>query len=140
MLGRLIDNRIEERRGQPHRAELVFLNGIAQFLGGWHAFRIEHAAATMEKGRSIAVAGLCPQFRDASVVFAVGVRADEMGKGRGRAIVSFVTNEILKGGRDAVLTTDPTNKAMLRAARAVGFRDTDLKELLDSEIMTLDGL
>jgi len=93
--------------------------------------------ATMESGRSIAVAALCPLYGDASVVMAVAVQASEAGRGRGRAIVSFVTDEILKSGKDAILQTARTNKAMLRAARAVGFQDADLMELLGSEILDL---
>lgn len=47
--------------------------------------------------------------------------------------MSFVTDEILKSGRDAVLTTSPPNKAMLGAARAIGFRDIDIRELSNPE-------
>jgi hypothetical protein len=78
--------------------------------------------ATLRRGRAIAVAGLWPRTREEWEVIAVGVKAGEMGKGHGRAIVSFVTDEILKHGRKATIGMRPDNTAMLRAARAVGFR------------------
>ncbi len=96
--------------------------------------------ATMKDGRSIAAAALCPLYMDASVVMAVDVQASEAGRGRGKAIVSFVTDEILKSGKDAILQTGRTNKAMLRAVRAVGYQDTDLMELLGSEVVDLEAV
>jgi len=91
-------------------------------------------------GRSIAMAALCPLYRDASVVMAVDVQASEVGKGYGRAILSFVTDEILRSGKDAILQTARTNKAMLRAARAVGFQGSGLKELLGSEAVDVKAV
>jgi RimJ/RimL family protein N-acetyltransferase len=78
--------------------------------------------ATFRRGRAIAIAGLWPRTKEEWEVIAVGVRAGEMGKGHGGAIVSFVTDEILKHGRRATIGTRPENAAMLRAARAVGFQ------------------
>jgi len=80
--------------------------------------------ATLRGGRAVAVAGLWPRSREAWEVIAVGVKAGQMGKGHGRAIVSFVADEILKTGRKATITTREGNIGMLRAARAVGFRAT----------------
>jgi predicted GNAT family acetyltransferase len=40
-----------------------------------------------------------------------------------KATVSFVTQEILAAGRIATLHTQPSNVAMLSAARSVGFID-----------------
>ena len=77
--------------------------------------------AALEGGRAVAVAGLWERSREAWEVIAVGVKAGEMSKGYGRAIVSFVTDEILKTGRKATITTQPGNVAMLRAAQSVGF-------------------
>ena len=77
--------------------------------------------ATLEKNRAIAVAGLWQRSGDEWEVIAVGVKKGEMSKGHGKAIVSFVTDEILKNGRNATLTTRSTNTAMLTAARAIGF-------------------
>jgi predicted GNAT family acetyltransferase len=78
--------------------------------------------ATLKKGRIIAAAGLWPRYKDCWEVIAVGVKHGMRSKGLGRAIVAFVTDEILKTGRMATLTTNINNIAMQRAARAVGFK------------------
>lgn len=80
--------------------------------------------ATLVRGRAVAVAGLWPRTERAWEVIAVGVRSGRMNRSLGRAIVSFVTDEILKHGRKATITTRKGNLAMLRAARAVGFKAT----------------
>jgi RimJ/RimL family protein N-acetyltransferase len=75
-----------------------------------------------QTGRAVAMAGLWPRTDDAWEVIAVGVAAGRMNRGLGRAVVSFVTDEILRHGRRATITTRKDNPAMQRAARAIGYR------------------
>ena len=54
-------------------------------------------------------------------VAAVWTCEDRRGRGLARSTVSFVTECVIANDRVATLHTPPTNAAMLRAARSVGF-------------------
>lgn len=72
-------------------------------------------------GRGVATAGLWPRTDKAWEVIAVGTAPRFRNRGYGKAVVSFVTQEILDAGRDAALTFRKGNTPMHRIAAALGY-------------------
>ncbi|HVE91327.1 MAG TPA: GNAT family N-acetyltransferase [Actinomycetota bacterium] len=81
--------------------------------------------AVVKGDRALARAALWTYSESRWEVAAVRTREECRGRGMAKSVVSFVTAHILAAGRAPTLHTQPTNLAMLRAAKAVGFQLID---------------
>lgn len=77
--------------------------------------------ALLRKGRSVAMAGLWPRTEPEWEVIAVGTAPGHRNHGYAKAIVTFVTNEILSRGRSVGITTRHDNFPMLNVIESLGF-------------------
>jgi predicted GNAT family acetyltransferase len=73
-------------------------------------------------GRAVATAGLWPRTDQEWEVIAVGTAPGFRNRGYGKAVVSFVTQEILDAGKVAALSHHKENTAMGRIADALGYK------------------
>lgn len=89
----------------------------------WHELYSEglRYCSPLENGRAVATAGLWPRTDEAWEVIAVTTAPGLRNRGYGKAVVSFVTQEILHAGRDATLTFRKANTPMHRIAAALGY-------------------
>ena len=89
----------------------------------WHGLYSEgyRYCAMLVDGRAVATAGLWPRTDEAWEVIAVVAAPGHRNKGYGKAVVSFVTQEILDAGKDATLSTHEKNTPMRRVAAALGY-------------------
>ncbi len=78
--------------------------------------------AVIEGDRALSRAAVWTYAEDRWEVAAVRTREEFRGRGMAESVVSFVTAHILAQGRVPTLHAQPTNVAMLRAAKAVGFQ------------------
>lgn len=78
--------------------------------------------AVVEGDRALARAAVWTYSASRWEVAAVRTREEFRGRGMAKSVVSFVTAHILAEGRVPTLHTQPTNLAMLRVAKAVGFQ------------------
>lgn len=85
--------------------------------------RFRYAGALVD-GKLVAVSALLAFSEEACDVAAVFTDANFRHRGYGKAVVSFVTAEILRTGRIPTCTTRDGNAAMIRTAQSVGFRTT----------------
>lgn len=73
-------------------------------------------------GRAVATAGLWPRAEHEWEVVAVGTAPGFRNRGYGKAVVSFVTEEIVGAGKVAALSFREDNAAMRRIADALGYK------------------
>ena len=89
--------------------------------------------AFVRDGRSLAMAGLWPRSEREWEVIAVGTAPTCRSRGYAKAVVTFVTDEILSHGRSATITTRCDNIPMLRVIDYLGFRPKDKGEQVRTE-------
>ncbi len=77
--------------------------------------------AVLRKGKAVATAGLWPRTDEEWEVIAVGTAPGFRRQGYGKAVVSFVTETILQGGRVATIGFRKENTPMRRTAVALGY-------------------
>jgi GNAT superfamily N-acetyltransferase len=77
--------------------------------------------ALVKDGKTVATAGLWTRSEKEWEVIAVGTAPGHRGRGYGKAVVSFVTDEIHRLGRSATITTGEDNLAMLRVIHHLGY-------------------
>ncbi len=75
----------------------------------------------VEDGVLVSIAVVWTYSHHAWEVAAVRTRADHRRRGLATAVVSFVTEHILRNGRWATCHTRSDNLAMLKTAQAIGF-------------------
>ena len=73
-------------------------------------------------GRAVATACLWPRAEHEWEVIAVGTAPNHRRMGDGKAVVSFVTQEIIDSGKVAALSYHEDNAPMRRIAEALGYR------------------
>lgn len=84
--------------------------------------------AVLRHGRAVAAAGLWPRTENEWEVIAVGTAPGYRNRGYSKAIVSFVTEEILESGRNATITTCNENTPMLKIIERLGYRSRSERE------------
>lgn len=89
----------------------------------WRTAREEgyRYCALIREGRLLSIAAAWHYSETAWEVAAVATRKACRRRGYGKAVVTFVTEYILRSGRTATCTTNRENTAMRRTAEAVGF-------------------
>ena len=84
--------------------------------------------AVLKNARAVAITGLWPRTENKWEVIAVGTAPGYRNRGYGKAIVSFVTKEILESGRSATITTRNENTPMLKIIERLGYRSRSERE------------
>ena len=79
--------------------------------------------AVVNSGKALATAGLWTRSEEQWEVIAVGTAPGHRGRGHGKAVVSLVTEEIHRFGRDATITTQAGNLPMLRVIQQLGYTE-----------------
>src|SRR4051812_17699920 len=95
-----------------------------QTPAGWQEARGEgfQYCGIIEHSQLQAIAAVWRYSETAWEVASVYTRPEARGRGYAQAIVSFVTAEILKGGKRATCSAGFDNQAMQRVAERVGFQ------------------
>jgi len=90
----------------------------------WHGLYSEGCryCSLLVDGRAVAFAGLWQRTDEEWEVIAVGTAPVHRNKGYGKAVASFVTQEIVDAGKVAVLSYHEDNPAMHRIADALGYK------------------
>ena len=99
-------------------------NGLPRFV-------IRSQANDNQIGASAALNWLSPQWGD----IAVNTNPSFRRQGWGRSVVSAMANYLLSNGRTPLYVISADNDASRQLAQAVGFRDTDVRQILAQAIL-----